>query len=131
MRDRIFIGNNVFDTLVAITEQEHRQGLMYKKWPPPNMCFPYKDSQVRKFWMFNTVSPLDIIFCNKNKIISIFGGEPLSTKLLGPEDPSNLIIEFPQGTVAKYGINIGDFAELKISIKTLAKMIDNNIQIFS
>lgn len=119
--DKISIGKNVFATLVAVTEDEHNQGLMRKPWPPPVMSFPYNTSEIRKFWMKNTVSPLDILFCKNDTVISIHKGEPLSTQLIGPNRPSNLVVELPLGTVKKLGIEVGDSVHVKYSISTVAK----------
>ena len=49
--DKVSIGDNVLDTLVAVTEEEHNKGLMRTPWPPPVMSFPYETAEVRKFWM--------------------------------------------------------------------------------
>lgn len=109
MDDAISIKGQVFTTLVAITEDEHRIGLMYQKWPPPIMVFPYKRASIRRFWMKNTQTPLDIIFCRANHVIGIFKGEPLSTTLVGPNEPSDLVIELPAGTAASLGLSVGDY----------------------
>lgn len=98
----IEINGEKFSTLVAITPEDHSRGLMWQPWPPPIMVFPYKKAQIRKFWMRNTVSPLDILFCRNGKIISICFGEPYSTQLIGPEDPSDLVIELPRGQAKNF-----------------------------
>lgn len=125
MGDKISIKNIEFPTLVAITWEEHQRGLMWKSWPPPVMCFPYKEASVRKFWMKNTLSPLDILFCKANKIIDICHGSPLSTEQIGPEKPSDLVIELPAGTVHAHGIQIGDDVGLKLSLATIGRKITN------
>jgi uncharacterized membrane protein (UPF0127 family) len=94
---KIKIGNNIFNTLVAITEDEHVQGLMYIDPPAPIMSFPYKNAKIRKFWMKNTKAPLDILFCFNNKILDIYTGEPYSLDLIGPDLPADLVIETPKG----------------------------------
>ena len=101
MNNEIFIGKHKFTTLVAITEKEQCDGLMNQPWPPPVMTFPYKIAEIRKFWMKATISPLDIIFCRDDKIIKICRGEPMSTQLVGPNEPSDMVVEIPYGTVAK------------------------------
>ena len=121
--DFVKIADNEFETLVAITAEEQERGLMHKKWPPPVMCFPYSYAAVRKFWMKNTVSALDVIFCRNNKIVSICYGEPLSTKTFGPDEPVDLVVEVPHGTVREHGIKIGDKVDLKMSKETIAKDI--------
>lgn len=126
--DIIHIKDQSFHTLVAITPEEHSTGLMHKAWPPPVMCFPYKNAAYRSFWMRNTISPLDIIFCKDNKIISIHYGEPLTTHQIGPHVPSDLVIELPHGTAAKYGFSVGDSVRLSYSQKTIARDIRTKFQ---
>lgn len=123
--DKVFIKNIEFPTLVALTWQEQERGLMWKSWPPPVMCFPYKEAVVRKFWMKNTISPLDIVFCRENKIIAICQGTPLSTDQIGPEMPSDLVVELPAGTVSAHGIQVGDDVGLKLSLASIGRKIAN------
>ncbi len=129
--DKISIGNHIFETLVAVSEEEHIKGLMGKSWPPPVMIFPYKNAEMRKFWMHKTISPLDIIFCRNNKIIGIFEGKPMSTAMLGPNEPSDLVVELPLGTAEKCGIKIGDKINIKYSIQTIVKKYEREIASFS
>jgi uncharacterized membrane protein (UPF0127 family) len=109
MDDVISIKGQMFNTLVAITESEQCKGLMYQKWPPPIMAFPYRRAAPRKFWMKNTMTPLDIVFCRGNYVIGIFKGEPLSTKLVGPDEPADFVVELPAGTAANLGLSVGDY----------------------
>ncbi len=104
----IYIGSNVFPTYFAISSQEQQQGLMDVNWPPPVMSFVYDTPQQNKFWMKNTPSPLDIVFCRKGEIISIHKGEPFSTSAIGPDEFSDLVIEFPHGTIASINIQINN-----------------------
>lgn len=127
--DTISLKGQVFNTLVAISEEEQRIGLMYQKWPPPIMVFPYKRAGQRKFWMHNTFVPLDIIFCKSNQIIGIFTGEPLSTKLIGPSEPSDLVIELPAGKAASLGLGIGDYVGFSPTKLTLAGLQDRGISV--
>lgn len=121
--NKLFINNKLFDNiLVAVSYNEQAQGLMFKEWPPPIMAFPYKKSMLRKFWMKNTISPLDVIFCNNNKIIDIFKGQPLSTVSFGPNIPSDLVVELPYGTCNKLGFKVGDSIKIEYCIDTLIKI---------
>ncbi len=108
----VCIYNNIFPTLLAVSADEQTQGLMFKPWPPPVMAFIYDRPQINKFWMKNTVSPLDIVFCYKNKISQICYGEPYSTSIIGADILSDLVIEFPYGTVEKCGIKLGQVVGL-------------------
>jgi uncharacterized membrane protein (UPF0127 family) len=103
----IFIHNEVFPTLLAISEDEQAKGLMFESWPPPVMSFIYESPKVNKFWMKNTPSPLDIVFCCDGKVQQIYKGEPYSTSIIGDNKESDLVIEFPYGTVRNTGIKIG------------------------
>jgi uncharacterized membrane protein (UPF0127 family) len=103
----IYIANNIFPTLLAISEDEQQVGLMGQDWPPPIMTFVYGSPKVNKFWMKNTPSPLDIIFCCAGEISQICVGEPFSTAIIGEDTPSDLVIEVPHGTVVASGIRLG------------------------
>ena len=113
-KGKILIKDSIeFSTLLAITPQEQERGLMHKKWPPPIMSFVYKLPSINKFWMHNTPSPLDIVFCHKNIITNICKGEPYSTALIGDDSFSDLVIEFPYGTCENKKIKVGDSVLLK------------------
>lgn len=103
----IFIANNVFETLFAISQEEQAIGLMNQPWPPPIMSFVYDKPKINKFWMHRTPSPLDIVFCCNNKIIDIYKGEPHSTSVIGPDQYSDLVIELPYGTAASMNFKLG------------------------
>ena len=125
MSDKVIIGDRQFDALMAITAEEIGTGLMYKSWPPPVMAFPFAKAGVRKFWMKNTTSPLDIIFCRAGKVIGIFAGTPLSLDHIGPDEPCDLVVEFPSGTAEHNNIQVGDNVKLSYSVPTVAKRFRN------
>ncbi len=102
----IYISNNVFPTLLAISSEEQSRGLMYEEWPPPIMSFVYAQPQIVKFWMKNTPSPLDIVFCHNGKVSQICYGEPYSTSMIGADKFSDLVIELPHGTADSTGLKI-------------------------
>jgi len=99
----LYIDSNIFPTYLAISSQEQQQGLMHVDWPPPVMAFVYAAPQVNKFWMKNTPSPLDIVFCCSGEIVDICKGEPYCTSTIGNKY-SDLVIELPYGTISKLGI---------------------------
>ncbi len=108
----LYINDNVLETLLAISEQEQAQGLMGKKWLPPVMSFIYFQPKINKFWMHNTPSPLDILFCYKGVISQICKGEPHSTAMIGDNKFSDLVVELPAGTVKELNIKVGNFVKL-------------------
>jgi uncharacterized membrane protein (UPF0127 family) len=103
----IHIANNIFPTLLAISWEEQAQGLMGQAWPPPVMSFIYINAQVNRFWMKNTPSPLDLIFCHQGEVKQICFGEPNSTTMLGDNQLSDLVVELPFGTSYSSGIKLG------------------------
>lgn len=103
----IYIYNNVFPTLLAISSEEQEKGLMFESWPPPVMSFVYAKPTISKFWMKNTPSPLDIIFCSNGEVSQICVGEPHSTRIIGDDKYSDLVIELPYGTAQSSGIKLG------------------------
>jgi uncharacterized protein len=129
--DYINVAGIKVSTLLAMTADEQERGLMYQKWPPPIMSFVYASPRINKFWMHKTPSPLDIVFCLNNKIISICSGEPYSTKIIGDDRLSDLVVEFPAGTCNAYNIKIGDPIELECSENSLMKlfMLKNGFRI--
>lgn len=104
----IHISDNVFPTLLAISNEEQSKGLMGQVWPPPIMSFIYTKSAVNKFWMKDTPSPLDIVFCHDGMVTQICKGEPFSTASIGNQSFSDLIIEFPYGIVKSTGIKLNN-----------------------
>ena len=103
----VFIGDSLFESYLAISPEEQMQGLMHVTAPVPNMAFIYGRPQINKFWMKSTPSPLDIIFCNGGKVSEICYGEPYSLRMIGSNQPSDLVIELPYGMVENERIVIG------------------------
>ena len=106
----IYISNNILPSLFAISMEEQAKGLMFREPPVPTMSFLYSSPRINKFWMQNTPAPLDIIFCCNGKINQICHGEPFSTKIIGSDDLSDLIIELPYGTTSSLELKINDCA---------------------
>lgn len=103
----IYIGNNLFETMLAVSYEEQERGLMYIDPPVPIMTFVYNKPQINRFWMANTKPALDIVFCCEGEITQICKGEPFSTSVVGDYRNSDLVIEFPYGTVVTSQIKLG------------------------
>ncbi len=108
----ISIGDNIFETLIAVSHQEQAKGLMGQIWMPPVMSFIYDRPKINKFWMRDTPSPLDILFCNNGEIKQIHKGEPYSLSAIGFDELSNLVIELPFGTAHSSNIKLGSKVSL-------------------
>jgi hypothetical protein len=119
----VFIHDNVIPTLLAISADEQAKGLMHQEWPPPVMVFVYATPSVNRFWMKNTPSPLDIVFCHNGKVSEICYGEPHSTQVVGTQ-MSDLVIELPHGTADSINIKVGQTVGLvKPTLDELRKII--------
>jgi len=119
----VYIHNAVFSTMLAISAEEQQLGLMHQEWPPPVMAFIYTSPGMNRFWMKNTPSPLDIVFCHKGKVAEICYGEPNTTTVVGSQ-LSDLVIELPYGTVDSMGIKVGqDVGLFQPTLEQLRKTI--------
>lgn len=121
--DKIVLGEHEFSTLVSLTDSEHSIGLMGQPWPPPIMTFAFNNRSIRKFWMKNTPSPLDIVFIRNAEIVSIERGEPESTRSVGPDVAVDYVVELPAGTCHAKGISVGQPAKIRLSTQTIAQRI--------
>jgi hypothetical protein len=119
----LYINDNIFQTLIALSEEEQTKGLMHQPWPPPVMSFIYKYPKPVQFWMKNTPSPLDIVFSYNGKITEICKGEPYSTNLIGRGIDTDLVVEFPYGTMNDLNIKVGSNIELFNPTKEQLKKI--------
>src|SRR3546814_13588706 len=64
-----------FDVEVARTDAEQDRGLMFRTSLPENggMLFPFKKPRIGRFWMKNTLIPLDMIFIRADGSVDQIG----------------------------------------------------------
>ena len=78
------------------------------------MLFPFEKADYYSFWMKNMKFPIDIIYINKNHIVTIHQNiKPPKTKeeslpIYKPEDPSDTVLEINAGLSEKYKFKKGD-----------------------
>jgi hypothetical protein len=119
----IYIGENVFDSLLAISNEEQTKGLMGEKPPVPVMSFIYPTPRINKFWMKDTPAELDIVFASNNKISQVCRGIPFSTQIIGNDTESDLVVELPYGTISSLGIKVNNSVGLlKPTIAEIKKL---------
>jgi len=107
---------------VAETSEEQARGLMGVDWPPQPMAFPSKRPEWRSFWMKDTPSPLDILFCLNGEVLQIENGAPHSLEGIGSKDAIDMVLEFPKGFCAKNKISPGTkFSFKEKRFKTASK----------
>jgi len=117
---QITINQHTYTVEIASTPQEQQLGLQNRPelTPRQGMLFIFQDSQIRNFWMKDTLYPLDIIYLDSNLIITqIFPNTPTCQS----QDPSQLncphyvskaasqyVLELKAGQTQKDRLQIGD-----------------------
>ena len=120
--------NNFKDLIVktALDLDSKKKGLMgLKKLKNYNgILFIYDSPKKVNIWMHNTFISLDVIFVDKNQIISsIQKGVPMSKKILSSDRLSIAVLELPSGCAKKLNIKKGDI--LNWSLKKSSKVQNN------
>jgi uncharacterized protein len=97
---------------VAHTPQERAYGLMNRSWlaPDSGMIFVFPKPDIYKFWMKNTLIPLDILWLDewRKVIFQSLATPPCETEpcqTYWPLEPSHYVIELPAWEVQKRWIN--------------------------
>lgn len=117
----ITIKNKEFKLYTANTAKEKELGLSEKKSMPENygMVFPFGQDSYYSFWMKNMKFPIDILFINNNKIVTIHHNvaPPKSLNETLPIYTSNkladTVLEINAGLSKKYGFKDGDEVKFK------------------
>lgn len=110
---------------LAITREEHRQGLMYREKLEKNhgMLFIFPEERRVSFWMKNTLIPLSIAFIKPDGWISqIDEMEPQSLESHLSEMNVKYVLEMNKGWFKENGINVGDSVVLGKEIKKVKNL---------
>ncbi|MGH7099951.1 MAG: DUF192 domain-containing protein [Stellaceae bacterium] len=105
-------GRHLFHVEVARTPAQMERGLMFRRRlaPDAGMLFEYPAPTVARFWMHNTLIPLDMLFvAGSGRIASIAArAPPLSDAIISSAAPVRGVVELPGGTAARLGIKPSD-----------------------
>jgi uncharacterized membrane protein (UPF0127 family) len=115
----VTIKNKPFQLELALTEDQHQRGLMYRASMPADhgMLFVFDKPDTYSFWMHNTLIPLDIIFLDPSgKVVDIHTRQSKDDTGIPPRDPALYVIELNAGTAKSLGLTVGDTIELPASI---------------
>lgn len=108
-------GRHVFQVELAQTFAEQEKGLMFRTsmGPDEGMVFIRTPPDVARFWMRNTVIPLDIIFVGTDRrIINIAANAvPYDETPLPSAGVAAAVLELNGGRAAALGIGPGDTVE--------------------
>lgn len=110
-----------FNVEIVDTPQTRQQGLMYREKldVDEGMLFVFEEIGNYPFWMKNTLIYLDMIWINtENKVVAIHRyAEPCTAtpcKIYNPEADALYVLEIRGGMTVEKGINVGDYADIKI-----------------
>ena len=106
----------VFDVAVADTSEEQKRGLMFvqEMKPQHGMVFPLQPPRIARFWMRNTLLPLDMIF--------ILPGGMIGQIVTRTDTQSDKPTRSHQKVSAVLEINAGEAQRLKIGVGDLVRM---------
>ena len=112
-------GATCFQVEVADTQEERAKGLMFREslCDSCGMLFVYDEEGDYKFWMKNTLIPLDIIWLDSDlKVVYVANAVPCVTdgcELYGPSRgiESRYVLEVNRRVVEGIGLGVGDGME--------------------
>ena len=98
----------VYAVEIARTPEEQAQGLMYREGLPARtgMIFLFTDGGAHRFWMKNTMIPLDILWLDAaGKVLFVSANTPPCKSdpcpTYGPDAPAPMVLEIAGGMAAK------------------------------
>lgn len=101
-----------FDIEIAETPYETQTGLMYRESmaEKEGMFFIFPEVAMHRFYMKNTLIPLDIIFIDENLKIASFQENtiPLEERGLSSEVPILYVLEVNAGLSERLTLEVGD-----------------------
>jgi uncharacterized protein len=101
---------------VARTPAEIELGLMYRKSVPEGtgMLFDMGQTGMYRFWMKNTLVPLDMIFLDAAGVIVgiVANAKPLDPTMCGVQSTSRYVLEVPDGWAARQRVAVGQRATM-------------------
>jgi uncharacterized membrane protein (UPF0127 family) len=109
----------VYSIEIARTPEEQAQGLMFRESlsERSGMLFPFADSAPHKFWMKNTMIPLDMIWMDGSGRVLFVSADTPPCKAdpcrdYGPDVPAASVLEIAGGMAKKEKITVGSTIRL-------------------
>lgn len=115
---KVKINGHELDVVLAKTDKDKQIGLSkYDKLDQDKgMLFIFDQPGFYPFWMKNMKFPIDIIFINKDRIVTIYAEVPTSKRnliLYSPTEASDKVLEVKAQTSTKYNFKVGEKVEYK------------------
>jgi len=105
---------------LAHTPEQQAQGLMYRESLPEKtgMLFLFDDKEVHRFWMKNTMIPLDMVWMDADGKVLFVSADTPPCKAdpcpsYGPESPAAMVLEIAGGKAAKEKVGVGSVLQFK------------------
>lgn len=118
--EKALIKDKTFKLIIAKTREEKEIGLSGKESLPQDqgMLFPFEKEGFYSFWVKDMKFSIDIIYINKNRIITIYRNvQPLKKgelpNIYKPEEPADTVLEINGGLSQKYGFDKGNEVAVK------------------
>ena len=105
---------------VADSPEMRATGLMHRESISPRhgMLFVFESSEVRRFWMKNTLIPLSIAYLDEaGEVVRIADMQPQSIDPVSSLRPARYAIEVNRGEFAEIGLSVGDRIELPSAVR--------------
>jgi uncharacterized membrane protein (UPF0127 family) len=106
----------VFRVEVALTPEEHARGLMYRTRlaADAGMIFIFEEPEIQRFWMKNTLIPLDMIFIGADRRIVgvVENAAPETEDERRVDGRSQYVLEIGGGLAGRLGIHAGEPVDL-------------------
>lgn len=96
---------------VAATTEQQACGMMFRETMKPRtgMRFPMSPPRAARFWMENTILPLDLIFVSpQGRVLNVLQGQPYSREGLSSAGITAEVIELAAGEAQRIGLKPGD-----------------------
>ncbi len=118
---QISINDQTFEVSVAKSPSEKQIGLSETRVLGVNqgMLFVFDKPDFYSFWMRNMKFPIDIIYINGNKVISVIPNAPPpqesndNLQIYRPESESDKVLEINAGLAEKYNIKEGSEIDIE------------------
>ncbi|HTC87036.1 MAG TPA: DUF192 domain-containing protein [Bryobacteraceae bacterium] len=109
-------GGQVIHVETMISDFEMLRGLMFRTSLAPDrgMLFVHPKPEHYKYWMYQTLIPLDIVWLDSNRDIveMVADAQPCKTQAskcaqYGGKQISSFVLEIPGGMARKFGLQLG------------------------
>ena len=121
-KDKVTVNNKTFMIQVVSKPADMEKGLSGRTSmnEDQGMLFAFGNKGDHPFWMKDMKFPLDIIFLDDTKIVTIVENNPIPTSptaslpLIRSTQPANKVLEINSGIAKKYNLKVGQSVQYTI-----------------